>query len=128
MLGKRPFSGPIPSWVSLKGGCSAPAPSRFGKMRKPLTMPMRPAEPKQPKRAVEGNRRSAAESDFKMAPSDTECLQQALREYREVSWDDSSFEELPFESQHTILRRAKEIKGRQHRLLSILDVRHPAAS
>ena len=103
-------------------------PSRFGKMRKPLTMPMRPAEPKQPKRAVGGNRRSAAESDFKMAPSDTECLQQALREYREVSWDDSSFEELPFESQHTILRRAKEIKGRQHRLLSILDVRHPAAS
>jgi hypothetical protein len=91
-------------------------------------MPMRPAEPKQPKRALEGNPRSAAESDFKMSPSDTECLLQALREYREASWDDSSFEELSFESQHTILRRAQEIKGRQHRLLSILDVRYPMAS
>ena len=91
-------------------------------------MPMRPAEPKQPKRTVEGDHRSAAESDFKMAPSDTECLSQALREYRETSWDDSSFDELPFEAQHTILRRAQEIKSRQHRLLSILDVRHPIAS
>jgi hypothetical protein len=91
-------------------------------------MPTRPAEPKQPKRAEEGNPRSAAESDFKMAPSDTECLQQALREYHETSWDDSSFEELPFESQHAILRRAQEIKNRQHRLLSILDVRYSIAS
>ena len=91
-------------------------------------MPMRPIEPKQPKRAVEGNPRSAAQSDFKMAPSDTECVQQALREYHEASWDDSSFEELPFEAQHTILRRAQEIKSRHHRLMSILDVRHPIAS
>ena len=90
-------------------------------------MSMRP-EPKQPKLALQRTPRSAAESDFKMAPSDTECLEQALREYREASWDDSSFEELPFEAQHIILRRAQEIKGRQHRLLSILDVRHPIAS
>jgi hypothetical protein len=89
---------------------------------------MRPVESKQPKRAVEGNLGSPAESDFKMATSDTECLRQALREYREASWDDSSFEELPFEAQHTILRRAQEIKSHQHRLLSVLDVRHPIAS
>ena len=91
-------------------------------------MPMRPVKPKQPKRAVEGDSRSSAESDFNIAPSDTECLQQALREYREASWDDSSFEELPFEAQHTILRRAQEIRSRQHLLMSILDVRHPIAS
>lgn len=89
---------------------------------------MRPSEPKQPKRALQGNPRLAAESDFKMAPSDTECLQQALREYREASWDDAWFDELPFEAQHTILRRAQEIKHRRHRLLSILEVRHPIAS
>jgi hypothetical protein len=100
----------------------------FGAMRKSLTIPMRPVEPKQPKRAVEGTSRLAAKSDFQMALSDTECLQQALGEYREANRDDSSFEELPFQAQHTILRRAQEIKSRQHRLLSILDVRHPIAS
>lgn len=91
-------------------------------------MPMRPVESKQPKRAVEGTCHSTAESDFKLSLSDTECLQQALREYREASWDDSSFEELPFGAQHTILSRAQEIKSRQHRLLSVSDVRHPIAS
>lgn len=70
----------------------------------------------------------AAKSDFKMTLSDTECLQQALGEYREASRDESSFEELPFEAQHTILRRAQEIKSRQRRLLSILESRHPIAS
>ena len=96
-------------------------------MSKSLTMPIRP-EPKQPQRALQRPPRSAAELDFKTAPSDTECLQQALREYHEASWDDSSFEELSFQAQHIILRRAQEIKGRQHRLLSILEVRQPIAS
>jgi hypothetical protein len=90
MLGKHPFSGPHPHGFSLNGGCSVPAPFRLGKTSKSLTMPMHP-EPKQPKRVLQGNPRSAAESDFKMAPSDTECLQQALREYREASWDDAWF-------------------------------------
>jgi len=90
-------------------------------------MPMHP-EPRQPKRTLQGDPRSAAESDFKMAPSDMECLQQALREYCEASWDDAWFDELPFEARHTILRRAQEIKRRRHRLLSILDVRHRIAS
>jgi hypothetical protein len=91
-------------------------------------MPLRPVESRHPRGAVQGNPRSVAESDFKMTPGDTECLQQALREYREASWDDAWFDELPFEARHTILRRAQEIKRRRHRLLSILDVRHPIAS
>ena len=122
-MGKHPVFAPYRLGFPLNGDCSVPAPSHFDKTSKSLTMPMRP-EPKQPKRALQGNPRSAAESDFKMAPSDTECLPQALREDHEASWDDSSFEELPFEAQHAILRRAQEIKGRQHRLRSILPVRH----
>jgi len=39
----------------------------FGAIRKSLTMPVRPVEPKRPKRAVEGNPRLAAKSDFQMA-------------------------------------------------------------
>ena len=91
-------------------------------------MPMRAVESTQPKDATQDKPRSAAESDFKMVPSDTECLQQALREYREASWDDSSFEELPFEAQQTILRRADEIKSRHAHMPSVPDVRYPIAS
>jgi hypothetical protein len=70
-------------------------------------------ESKQPKRVVERTC-SSTERHFEMTVSDTECLKQAIAEYRETSWDDSSFEELPFEAQHAILRRAQEIKSRQH--------------
>lgn len=75
-----------------------------------------------------GKPRFSAESGLNMALNDTECVQQALREYREESWDDSLFEELPSDAQHTILRRAQEIKNRQRRLLSALDLRRPLAS
>ena len=91
-------------------------------------MPLRPVESKQSIGAVPGDPRSATGSDFKMAPSDTECLEQALREYREASWDDTSFEDVPLEVQHTILRRAQEIKSHHHRLRSFADLRHPIAS
>lgn len=75
-----------------------------------------------------GRPRFAPESRLNMALNDTECVEQALREYREESWDDSLFEELPSEAQHTILRRAQEIKNRQHRFFSTLDLRRPLAS
>jgi hypothetical protein len=75
-----------------------------------------------------GRPRFSTESSLNMGLSDTECVEQALREYREESWDDSLFEELPSEAQHTILRRAQEIKNRQRRLLSALDVRRRLAS
>ena len=75
-----------------------------------------------------GRQRFSAESGLNMALNDTECVEQALREYREESWDDSLFEELPSEAQHTILRRAQEIKNRQRRLRSALDLRRPLAS
>lgn len=91
-------------------------------------MSKRPRKSKQPKHAVEESSRSAFEPRFDMMLSDTDCFQRALREYRETSWDDSSFEELPFAAQQTILRRAQEIKGSQHRLQAVLGVRHPIAS
>lgn len=91
-------------------------------------MPLRPVESKQPLGAVQRDPRSTTGSDFKMAPSDTECLEQALREYHEASWDDSSFGDVPLEVQHTILRRAQEIKSRHHRLRSFPDLRHAIAS
>ena len=78
-------------------------------------------QPKQPKPAVDGSWRSEVEPGFDTTLSDTDCFQRALREYRETSWDDSSFEELPFEAQQTILRRAREIKGSHL-------VQHPIAS
>ena len=75
---------------------------------------MRSLRPKQPKPAVEVSWRSDVKPGFDTTLSDTDCFQQALREYRETSWDDSSFEELPFEAQQTILRRAQEIEGSYH--------------
>jgi len=69
-----------------------------------------------------------APSHFDVISGDTDCFERALREYRETTWDDSSFEELPFETQQTILHRAQEMKGCQHRLQSVLGVRHPIAS
>jgi hypothetical protein len=128
MAGKRSFSSPHTLMGSLSRVIALSSAISLRQMRKSLTMHIRPAKPNQQKRALQGNPRSAAESDFKMAPSDTECLQQALREYREASWNDVWFDELPFEARHTILRRAQEIKCRRHRLLSILDFRHPIAS
>ena len=86
------------------------------------------AKSEQTKRVVEGSRRSAVEFHFDMILSDTDCFERALREYHETSWDDSSFEELPFEVRQTILRRAQEIKECQHRLQAVLGVRHPIAS
>jgi hypothetical protein len=85
---------------------------------------MRSLESKQPKHAVKGSSRSA-EFHFDQVLSDSDCFERALREYRETSWDDSSFEKLPFEAQQTILRRAEEIKGSQRRLQAILGGRHP---
>jgi len=84
-----------------------------------------------PKKGNSGGRgrpRFSAESGLNRALNDTECVEQALREYREEIWDDSLFEELPPEAQHTILRRAQEIKNRQRRLLSAPDLRRPLAS
>jgi hypothetical protein len=75
-------------------------------------------ESKQLKRATKGSGPSP-QSHFEVILSDTECLERALREYRETSWDDSSLEELPFEAQHAILRRAQEIESRQHRLQAV---------
>lgn len=85
-------------------------------------------EPKKPKRAVEGSCRSIPESHFDTTIRDTVCFERALRDYQETSWDDSSFEELPFETQQTILRRAQEIKACQDRLKAVVDVQHPIAS
>jgi hypothetical protein len=73
-------------------------------------------------------RKNAVDGGCPSPVSDTECLRQALREYRETSWDDSSFEELSFEAQLTILRRAQEIESDQHRLQAVLSIRHPIAS
>lgn len=89
---------------------------------------MCPVEFKVPKHVEEGSLRPAPESDFNLASYDTECLERALREYRELSWDDSPFEDLPSEDQHTILRRAQEMKTRENRLRTILNVRHRVAS
>ena len=75
-----------------------------------------------------GGGEPALGSGVDMILSDTDCFERALREHRETSWDDSSFEELPFEVQQTILRRAQEIKECQHRLQAVLGVRHPIAS
>lgn len=69
---------------------------------------------KRPKPSVERNWRSEVEPEFDTTLSDTDCFQRALREYREASWHDSSFEELPLEVQQTILRRAQEIEGSHH--------------
>ena len=91
-------------------------------------MTERSREPKKPKLAVEGSCRSVVKSHFVTTLRDTACFEQALREYRETSWDDSSFEELPFETQETILRRAQEIKACQDRPKEVPDVRHPIAS
>lgn len=63
---------------------------------------------KQPQLATEGT--GVLESHFDLVLSDTECFERALYEYRETSWDDSTFEELSFEAQQKILRRAQEIK------------------
>jgi hypothetical protein len=41
---------------------------------------------------------------------DTEYLDRALLEYRESSWDDADFADLPSEAQHKILRRAQDMK------------------
>jgi hypothetical protein len=89
---------------------------------------MRSLESKQPKRAVKDSWRTALESHFDQVLSDTHCLERALREYRERSWDDSSFEELSFEAQQTILRRAQEVETSQRRLQAVLGARYPIAS
>lgn len=89
-------------------------------------MTERSREPKKPKPAVEACR-SVMESHFDTISRDTVCFRRALRDYRETNWDDSSFEELPFETQQTILRRAQEIKAYQDRLKAVPDVRHPIA-
>jgi hypothetical protein len=81
---------------------------------------------KQPQRVAEGSR--ALESHFDLVLSDTDCFERAICEYRETSWDDSSFEELSFEAQQRILRRAQEIKDCQHRPKAVAGVRHPIAS
>ena len=90
-------------------------------------MTERSREPKKPKPAVEESWRSVVESHFATTLRDTACFERALREYRETTWDDSSFEELPFETQETILRRAQEIKACQDRA-KVVPVRHPIAS
>ena len=81
---------------------------------------------KQPKRAVAVG--VTAKSHFDVILSDTDCFERALSEYREASWDESAFEELSFETQDAILRRAQEIKGCQYRLQSVLGDRHRIAS
>lgn len=65
---------------------------------------------------TERNVRSTEESLANRPLIDTEFLFRALLEYREATWDDSSFENLPSEAQHTILRRAQEIKELATRL------------
>jgi hypothetical protein len=41
---------------------------------------------------------------------DTEYLARALREYREASWDEADFADLPDHVQHAILHRAQQLK------------------
>ena len=77
---------------------------------------------------VEGSGHSAVESHLDLIFSDTDCFERALREYREASWDNSSFEELSFEAQQTILRRAQEIRGSERRLHPALGSWHRIAS
>ena len=91
-------------------------------------MSARLREPKKPKRAVKGSWRSVVESHFDTTLRDTDCFERALRDYRETSWDDLSFEELPFETQQEILRRAQEIKTCQDHLKAVVHVPAPIAS
>ena len=42
---------------------------------------------------------------------DSLYLEKAMQEYREQSWDDSNFEDLPRELQQSILARAQQIKS-----------------
>jgi len=88
---------------------------------------MRLLESKQPRCAVEGSWRSATESHFDQRLSDSDCFERALREYRETSWDESSFEKLPAEAQQTILRRAQDIKRSQRRLQAVFGIRNAIA-
>jgi hypothetical protein len=41
---------------------------------------------------------------------DTEYLDRAMLEYRESSWDDAGFADLPSDAQHQILSRAQDMK------------------
>ena len=43
---------------------------------------------------------------------DSTFIAQALQEYRESSWDDAEFADLPNEVQHAILRRAHQLESR----------------
>ena len=42
---------------------------------------------------------------------DSTYLEQALQEYRERSWDDADFADLPEDVQHVILHRAQQLKS-----------------
>jgi hypothetical protein len=50
------------------------------------------------------------------AVDDTECIEEALREYRESSWDDRDFRDMPAGVRHVILQQAQDIKDRESRL------------
>jgi hypothetical protein len=84
-------------------------------------------ESDRPSLAAMRNSGSAVEH-FDLTLSDTQCFERALLEYRETSWDDSSFEQLPFEAQHTILSRAQDIKSHQDRLQAIVGIHARIAS
>jgi hypothetical protein len=43
---------------------------------------------------------------------DTESFEEALREYRESTWDEQDFKDLPPDVLHGILQRAQDIKDR----------------
>ena len=50
------------------------------------------------------------------AADDTECFEDALHEYRESTWDDRDFKDMPPNVRHVILQRAQDIKDRETRL------------
>ena len=50
------------------------------------------------------------------AVDDTECIEEALREYRESSWDDRDFRAMPAAVRQAMQQRAQDIKDRESRL------------
>lgn len=50
------------------------------------------------------------------AIDDTECFAEAWREYRESTWDERDFKDMPPDVRHVILQRAQDIKDRETRL------------
>ena len=50
------------------------------------------------------------------AINETECFEEALREYQESTWDDRDFKDMPPGVRHMILQRAQDIQDREARL------------